>query len=272
MGRPFLFAWHGDTDIQDLTLVLPHFCNLGMLAEHQKAWADYSDASKSRFHVIVVDDCSPKGQRPNKKCIVLDDLASFRIYRLTTKARWNWLACRNLGVDQASTEWVLLTDIDHLMPPETCDKLLGRALDPDCVYRLARVDAYKPWPYRIADCPVRENKRYHPNTWLLTRSMFDKIGGYDERLSGCYGTDGEFRDRVQRNARAVILLPDNLVRYPREVLPDASTTIYTRKGDVGNDTDLLERRRKRDADPGWQPIRGSFPWEKVAEAGQGVHA
>ena len=43
-----------------LTLVLPCFCNLGMLAEHQKVWADYPADLGAQLHAIVVDDCSPK--------------------------------------------------------------------------------------------------------------------------------------------------------------------------------------------------------------------
>lgn len=249
-----------------LTLVLPHFCNLGMLAEHQRVWAEYPAEVRARLHVIIVDGGSPKGARPSKKLLgLVEGLGSLRVFRITEHVRWNWLASRNLGVAQAMTDWVLLTDVDHLLPVETCQALLDATLDPSCVYRLARVDAPHPWPYTIADCPVRETKRFHPNTWLLTRTMYDAIGGYDERLAGCYGTDGEFRDRVQATARAVVLLNDVLVRYSREVIPDASTPpeVYTRKNDPVNDADLLKRREARAKIPDWTPLRGTFPWEQT---------
>ncbi len=54
---------------------------------------------------------------------------------------------------------------------------------------MSRVDAPNLTPYKP-----------HPNTWLLTTDLFYRIGGYDERFSGFYGTDGEFRNRVQRTA------------------------------------------------------------------------
>lgn len=251
--------------MRPLTLILPHFVNLGMLAEHQRVWMDYPEDLRAKLHVIVVDGGSPKGSRPTARDIFATGLGSLRVFRVLKHVRWNWLASRNLGMAEAMTEWRLMTDIDHLLPEDTCRRLMTQALDPSCVYRLARVDAWKPWPYALADCPVREAKRFHPNTWLLTGKMFDKTGGYDERLAGCYGSDGEYRDRVQASARAVIMLPDVLVRYPREVIPDASTlpSVYTRKNDPQNDDDLKARRQKRALIKDWQPLRGTFKWEQV---------
>ena len=253
--------------MRPLTLVLPHYMNLGMLAEQQAVWADYPATLKPALHVIVVDDASPKGHRPTMKALRDVRLGSVSLYRIVPKVRWNWLACRNLAVEQAQTDWVLLTDIDHVLPAETLRRLTSGELDELSVYRTARVDAPRSWPYALADCTPY---KAHPNTWLMTKGMFNRIGGYDERLSGCYGTDGEFRDRVHATARAVISLSEPMVRYPREVIADASTlpSVFTRKGDHENDADLIERRKKRDKIPGWKPLRLTFPWEFVGAVGE----
>lgn len=251
--------------MRDLTLVLPYYRNLGMFLEHQTIWATFPEELRARLRVILVDDGSPKAFRIPHKAITITGLGSFRRYRILKDVRWNWLACRNLGVHEATTDWVLLTDIDHVLLAKTVEQVTTMDLDPANVYRLGRVDAPHPWPYTVADCAVREAKRFHPNTWLLTRSMFDRIGGYDERLSGCYGTDGEFKDRVREHAKAVVQLGDVLtIRYGREILPDASTIGFTRKNDPANDADLQQRRVKRALDPNWRPLRLSFPWERVA--------
>lgn len=252
--------------MRDLTVVYPYFQNGGMLREHQTIWRTYPDEVKAHLHVIVVDDCSEQNQA--KSAVEPTGIASFRLYRNTgAKKRWNWLFSRNLGMQEATTDWVLLTDIDHALPVDTLTALLTMPLDVKNVYRLARVDAPHRWPYAIVDCPVRENKRYHPNTWLMTRSMFNATGGYDERLSGCYGTDGEYRDRVRKAAKAVVHLPDVLVRYPREIIADASTPpeLLTRKDDPVNDYELRNRRLLRDKLGAWKPLRVTSTWEKQIE-------
>lgn len=248
--------------MRDLTLVLPYYRNGGMLREHQTVWRSYAEDLKAHLHVIVVDDCSPKNKAD--EAVESTGIASFRLYRnLGPDIRWNWLFCRNLGVQEATTDWVLLTDVDHLMPEETFRSLVTMRLDPKNVYRLARVDAPHPWPYVVAKCPVRPDKRFHPNTWLMTRQMYDATGGYDERLSGCYGTDGEYRDRVKAAATAIVLLPDVLVRYPREIIADASTppNLLTRKGDPVNDAELTRRRSERAQLGKWKPLRVTFTYE-----------
>lgn len=245
-------------------MVLPHYCNLGMLAEQQRIWASYPASLRARLHVVVVDDCSPQGQRPTPGSVKIDGLASFRLYGLLEKKRWNWLACRNLGAKVAATEWILLTDIDHGLPVETLTRLLDGPLDPRDAYKFKRVTAPSAWPYDVAACAWWKP---HNDTWFLTREMFfdRRVGGYDERLSGCYGTSGEFKDRLVSATRAVVILDDVIVRYPREVIPDASTSpdVYTRKGDPANDKLLSDLKAKRAEIPNWKPLHGLVPFEDV---------
>ncbi len=255
--------------MRELTLVLPFFANRGILAEQQRVWMSYPLNDRAWLHVVVVDDCSPEATRALPEHLTAEGLGSLRLYRIMRKVRWNWLACRNLGAHVAETGWILLTDIDHVLRLETFRRITHGDLDESCVYRFGRVDAPHVWPYAAAECT---SYKAHPNTWLMTRGMYDRIGGYDERLSGCYGSDGEFRDRVHQTARAVVHLTDPLVRYPREIIPDASTTCYTRKGDTVNDSDLIQRRFDRAQIPDWKPLRLTFPWEFVAEMKQEANA
>lgn len=254
--------------MRDLTIVLPHFQNLGMLAEQQTIWASYPKDVRRRLHIIVVDDCSPKGFRPSRKAVTFADLASFRIYRLLEKKRWNWLACRNLGARLATTEWLLLTDIDHAVPAETLQRVMDGPLEPMDAYRFKRKTVTRPWPYTLADCT---DYKPHNDTWLLSKTLFfyDRGGkfvrGYDERLSGLYGTSGEFKDRVFACMSAHVMLPDVILRYPREVIADASTSplVYTRKGDASNDATLLGRKVQRERIKNWRPLHDLIRHELI---------
>src|SRR3970040_1033732 len=135
-----------------ITLVLPHYANPGMLRRQQETWAAFPPGLRARLHVIVVDDCSPRS--PALPHVVPTGVASFTLYRTGKDVRWNWIFCRNLGVALAPTPWVLLTDIDHLLPVETLRRLLDGDLKPDVAYRFSRVDAPDLTPYKP-----------HPNTW-----------------------------------------------------------------------------------------------------------
>lgn len=231
--------------MRPLTFVSAYYENAGMLREQQRCWRELPEDLRAHFHAIVVDDGSPTA--PAAPVVEPTGIASFRLFRMLVDVRWNWLACRNLAMTHARTEWVLLTDIDHVVLPATLRRLMVDPLDPKVVYRLSRVDAPNLTPYKP-----------HPNTWVMTRTMFDRVGGYDERFSGYYGTDAEFKERVLANAKALEMLPEAMVRYPREVIADASTTTYLRK--QPEDRVVSDIRAARAALPDWKPIRGRFPW------------
>jgi hypothetical protein len=246
--------------VKDLTYICAYFENPGMLREQQAIWAAYPANLRKRFHVIVTDDCSPTF--PARDVFKSSGIASQRLFRAGVHRRWDWLFCRNLGAEQASTEWILLTDIDHALPAESLDSLLSKDLNPMTAYRFCRVDAPRPWPYALTDCPPYKK---HNDSWLMTRELFfhPKIGGYDERLSGCYGSSSDFTGRVQiATGHTDLMLPETLIRYPREIIADASTlpSTYTRKGDKENDLELDRRKNERAKTSGWRPKRLTIPY------------
>lgn len=231
------------------TLILPYYINEGMLRRQYKHLSRLPADVRQMLALIVVDDGSP--QSPAFPPKGAHGLLDFQLFRVEVDVRWNWLTCRNIGVHHAKTDWVLLTDIDHELPEATARRIIDKKLDPSNVYRFSRVDAPNLTPYKP-----------HPNSWLMTREMFDKIGGYDERFSGNYGTDGEFRDRVNENASDVVMLSETLIRVPRDVVPDASTTSYKRK--QPEDHEGVTRIRARIAKEGGRPHRLTFPFHRVA--------
>lgn len=236
-----------------ITLIMPFYINQGMLVEHIKLWSGFSVEVRDHMRVIVVDDCSPTGTAMDALTEVTARQANsvpLQVYRIGVDVRWNQDAARNIGAKHAETSWLLLTDIDHMVPERTWKAIMSRKLDPQKVYQFARVSAPKMDPYKP-----------HPNSWLMTKEMYDRIGGYDERLAGFYGTDGDFRDRQRQQSGETIRLKEPIIRVPRSHIPDASTTTYLRK--QPEDQGIRAIKDIRDAQPGWVPERYRFPYERL---------
>lgn len=237
-----------------ISLCLPYYLNATMLQRQAAELLKLPKDLQRNIHLVVVDDGSPSS--PALEALgqlgwrALDSaLGSAMLFRMEVDVRWNQDACRNLAADQATTKWLLLTDIDHLVPAPTWKRIIDKPLGSKGVYRFGRISlpdlaAYKP----------------HPNSWLMQKSTYDRAGGYDERFAGWYGTDADFRNRVQAVAK-IEQLKEVLIRVPREVIPDASTTTYERKTAAdGENIQRIKAERKADADP--SPKRGLFPWTR----------
>jgi glycosyltransferase involved in cell wall biosynthesis len=232
---------------RDFTLVLPYYRNGGMWQRQLERLSRYPAPILKHLRVIVVDDGSPKDalQAP-----ATPPPFALSMFRIDVDVRWNWIAARNIGHHHAETEWVLFTDIDHLVPHKTAARIVDGYLEADTIYRFQRVNFHDGAAYHP-----------HPNSWLMTRAMFDKTGGYDERFSGFYGTDGMFRDRCRAHARGITILREKLERVDREVQPDASTRTYERKAE--QDRENVPRiRREIEASGDLRPHRLTFPYHE----------
>lgn len=232
--------------MRELTIALPYYLNAGMLARQYETFRALPESLRIHLRLIVVDDGSPRGP-----AVPADIGMALEIYRIGIDVRWNQDAARNLGVDRSTTRWLLLTDIDHLIPQATLETAVYGNLDSRKVYRFSRVSAPDMEPYKP-----------HPNSWLMTRKMYDAIGGYDERLAGYYGSDADFRNRAHAAAVEVVVLPDALIRVPREVIADASTTAYGRK-EHQDRVNIPRILHERSMTPNWRPRRLTFPWTRV---------
>lgn len=183
-----------------LSIVITYYGQPAMLAEQARAWRDYP----ADIEVIVVDDGSA----------VPAQAEGCSIYRVADDIPWHQDGARNLGAHVATGEWLLLLDIDHVLPAVEAGRLLrllpmlkdGRAYRPlrrlvDEAYPLARA----------------------ANIWLMRKADFWRVGGYDERLCGSYGTDLEFRPRLRRTL-VEDRLPITLDVYRDVNIADATTS------------------------------------------------
>lgn len=239
---------------------MPFFENPEMLALQYRGWKAWPAKLRNRLRVIIVDDGSPENPAANvPRPFGLPDL---RIYRVTENRPWHQHAARNLGTHEAGEGWMLITDMDHVLPAESA-ALLFRAmdkgkLDPATIYTLDRleVDTGKPTLDRNG------NPKPHPNSFVVTRELYWRIGGYDEAFCGLYGTDALFRERAFTIGRRGHL-PIPLTRYWRDIVPDASTNGLPRK--EGRDPGARTRVQAEKAARGEADVITTlaFPWERV---------
>jgi hypothetical protein len=235
-----------------LTVVYPYYENPQFLRQQLEGWYAWPADVRCLVRVIVVDDGSPKAPA---EPVMRDWLATLgadrqvpgfglELFRIEVDVRWNWLAARNIGMKESGTGWCLLTDMDHVIPRDTIEVITRAVLDPHRIYTFRRREH------------TGEEIHRHPNSMLLTRELFWKIGGYDEALSGHYGTDGDWRRRCAA-AGTVKCLDAYLERH--EYQADSSTTDYLRKQpqDAGKKKIIATRRA------GWRPRTLSFPFHRV---------
>lgn len=239
-----------------LSLVMPYYENPGQLARQYARWAGYRADIKARLEIVLVDDGSPfhtaaDVARP-------EGLPALRIYRVLEDRPWHQHGARNLGADQARGPWLLLTDMDHEVPEATLDALLARR-NRSLIYTFGRVDAPDMVPTRRPDGSLKP----HPNSFAMTKSLYWSIGGYDEDFCGIYGTDGMFRKRAFAAAPEEHMPGAVLIRVPRELVPDASTTSLPRKsGRLPRARETVRARKEADGRAD-KIVTLNFPWERV---------
>lgn len=226
-----------------VTFILPYYMNPVFLGQQLGWWRTYPASLRAHLSAIIVDDGSPV---PAEEVLRHAEIPfPVRLFRIRQDVRWNWLAARNIGFNHASEGWCLVTDMDHVCPQSTAEALVYGKHDPGVIYGLSRIehDGTKIAP--------------HPNSWFLTRQMFWTVGGYDETLSGHYGTDGDWRRRLAATA-PLRIIADRLIRH--EYQQDSSTTAYLRKQPQDAEVKRLIGQRGK----GWTPKTLSFLYDEVA--------
>lgn len=234
---PTVTAPMGDTP-KAITLVVPYYENASFFAEQVRGWLQYPADLLRFLRVIVVDDGSPQPAKPRP------DVPFLRLFRIQQDVRWNWLAARNIGAHHAEPGWLLMTDMDHVLPVDTLRGLVFGQHDPSVIYAFSRREH------------TGEPIGPHSASFFLTRDLFWRIGGYDETLSGHYGTDGDWRRRMAKHA-PIQVLTDELTRF--EYVDDSSTQRYLRKQPEDAAVKRLVAARK----PGWRPKTLSFAYAEV---------
>lgn len=258
-----------------LSIVTQFYRNSRMLIRQLMTWRnDWGADLKENVEVVLVDDGSPEPAADVIKEMWGGDrtgLPELSLYRVLIDKPWNQAGARNLGCHVARGRWLFCSDIDHVIPASTLAEVLRLlpTLGKDDVLNFGRVDAPQTLTWKADHWPEFARTRRgdgslkpHVNSFVVSRKRYWKLGGYDESFEG-YGTDSQFRKKLHGHGSVTHHLDHApLIRVGREVIPDASTTTYSRETQRCNVKAVLARKR-REGRAG-QTATLNFPWEKVA--------
>lgn len=223
-----------------ISLVFAYYENPSMLELQWKEIGGYPASVKEKLEVLIVDDCSPS--QPAADVARPTNLPKHSIYRVDRDIPWNQDAARNIGAHEAQSAWLLLTDIDHLVPADTMAKLVEMQKNPMVFYSFPRI--------KFARNDPQES---HPNSYFMAKDLYWEIGGHDEDFAGIYGKDYLFRKRALLRAPEIMLNGTPLARVGSVTVGDAGTRTISRRNSV------------------WQRIRGYLlEWLKALKLWRGV--
>lgn len=155
-----------------LSFIFAYYDNPNMLARQYEIWASYRQDIKDQMEVVLVDDASPR--YPAKDVRKSVGLPPMRIFRVEPDIHWHWDGARNLGAHVASGDYLLMTDMDHIIPDKLVDTVLKMELNPHAMYSFGRTYSDgQPLPG-------------HLNSFMVAKTKFWEIGGYDEAYTGNY--------------------------------------------------------------------------------------
>lgn len=216
-----------------LSVCFPYHNQPAMLAVQHDHFRNIPKWVADAIEVVVCDDASDKPARHDPRAQV--DTRVFRIR--PPHIAWSHRCATNIAAHHATGDWLLLTDIDHIVENKTLQHLVA-ALD---TYDTERV-----YTFRRRDRGGNYIKP-HPDTWLIHRDMWARIGGWDERYRGLYGQNARIWERVRKHAGEPFPLPFDLVLYTRDIVPDASSPpeMYDSRADDKTEIHRLRRQFKR---------------------------
>jgi hypothetical protein len=231
------------TVAKTVTLVMPYYDNPHFFAGQLARLNALPPHVQDHIRVIVVDDGSPETPA-SRVALGLRTRYSLRVFRIREDRRWNWLAARNIGAHEAPEGWLLLTDMDHVVPLETWDAVIFGVHDSRVAYAFGRRE------HTGVEIPP------HSASFLMTRARFWHVGGYDEALAGYYGTDGDYRRRLAKSTRIEVL---RAVLERHEFVDDSSTRRYQRKQPEDARVGLLIAQRPKH----WKPKTLTFAYAEA---------
>lgn len=192
---------------------------MSLLQRYEK----YRPELLDRIQFVLVDDGSP----------IAYDIPDFDLnitwLKISDDIQWNQGGARNLGVVHAKSDKVLLTDLDHEFPEETLEYMVKRRQCGRNFFRIHRTG---------------KKTKGHPNIFLLSRSRFLRLYGYDEEFCGHYGAEDYRMVKIHKYCGTRFPhLPGKYRCFQREDI-DRDISYHSLSRDLTYNTPIDSRKKK----------------------------
>lgn len=158
-------------------------------------------------------------------------LKNFTIYATKDYRPWTVELARNFGIEKARGEYVLITDMDYIIPMSCIESALDLKEDKSSIRREFGIldengDFTQDMDILKSYGLVKDNVKMspHPNNFIMRKSTFDVVGLFDEtRVDRPYpiGADAEFKRRWTKfHQQGLVTLRDNDLRPTIYMFPN----------------------------------------------------
>jgi len=153
-----------------------------MVRRAVESYRDLAAAYPGQFEFVLIDDHSDPALDPKE----VAGVPELRLYRVESDVSWNMAAARNIGAKESRGAVLVLHDVDHVLRVAEAAQViaLAAALDPKERIVFSR--------YTIGPAGERTPEKTPMNNFMIRRSTFTEVGGYEEMFVGCYGYEDQF--------------------------------------------------------------------------------
>lgn len=185
--------------------IISHYYNNS--ASVEKAVAAYREISRlhpEMFEFVLIDDHSHEPISQD----LFEGIPSLRVFRILEDVAWNMPAARNIGVSEARFNKLLIMDIDHMVDLSRFDLFLS---DVEAL-KIGEIARFRRKRRSLTNQNEWIEIRSHMNSFLIHKSDFVDVGGYEEEFSGHYGQEDKFFTACcRKNGIAEVMLDSYLV-------------------------------------------------------------
>lgn len=173
--------------INKLTIYFPYYNQPDSLRKQLFNFFSFDSNILKYLNIIIVDDGSLQSPAlPIIQSFKNIQKINIQLIKINIDIPWNQPEANNVAFRECKTEYMIRNDIDHYFNEVNIVKILNYPFKNNYYYSFNR----KNEQFNSGSSP--------PNIYIMKKTDYFKIGGYNEYFSGNYGDDIEFLPRANK--------------------------------------------------------------------------